>query len=168
MKDSNLIVACIVTNLVAQGTRAHVKLVLSTTEISGIDLLVDGRRETEEVDLGEDRARMITLRCNTTPKQARVRWRHNDRWISPNTTYGHDFTFLATPKDHGKKAKCEADSGIERLWWRARARATSENFYLRFEFPTSVEDFRQEDGVFFITVSGNPSRSGTVTMMKIK
>ena len=88
MGVSNLVVSCIVTNLVAQGTRAHAKIELNMVDISRIDMIVDGKPAHHSKccqDYGYyykyygkatliNRSKMITLRCVTKPDQARVRW----------------------------------------------------------------------------------------------
>ena len=168
MGVSNLLVSCIVTNLVAQGTRANIKLELNMVDISGIDMIVDGKPAHQarlpQPDYGDyynyygkttliDRSKMITLRCITKPDQAWIRWFYDKQWISPNATNGRDLTLLATPKDHGEGVKCEANSG--------RKKVQSKLLMLNFAFDVALEDVRQHQGFFSIIVSGNPNFDGT-------
>ena len=187
MGASNLVVTCIVTNLVAQGTRAHVKLELDMAEISGIDWIVDGKpgnsgtkaaapwldldryyghilQTTLHTNLSnasdDPRSKMITLRCMTRPNQARVRWFYDGQWFLPNATNGRDLTFRATPKDHDKGVQCEATSG--------REKALSKELKLEFAFDVAVEDVRQHGSDFLITVSGNTDFTVTGTLSKVE
>ena len=82
--ESNLDFTCIVTNGVANGTRAHMSLQKNNTKVNYIEVYVDGKESDPhyhddgtssfyyQVDLGKNGAKTIILRCETMPINAGV------------------------------------------------------------------------------------------------
>ena len=152
---ANLDFTCIVTNLVANGTRAHLKIEINNPRVENMVAIVDGKNSPGfylMVDLGNDISKVIVLRCETMPKQARIRWWWLDRWLLPNMANGSDISIFVTKEHHRENVKCEANSGGSRT-------VGAQSF--RMAYPNSIQGAWQEGRIYMIAVSGNPSFRGT-------